>query len=80
MSRRAAKLHGRPAPAGFGTVHRRGMFLIPELAIERWLFHDGLSVNDGRLVALAPAVEEVRPPLEKQPLAEAAIDPTPSDV
>jgi hypothetical protein len=28
------------------------------LAIERWLFHDGLSVNDGRLVALAPAVEE----------------------
>ena len=34
------------------------MFLIPELAIERWLFHDGLSVNDGRLVALAPAVEE----------------------
>ena len=32
--------------------------LIPELAIERWLFHDGLSVNDGRLVALAPAVEE----------------------
>jgi len=56
------------------------MFLIPEFAIERWLFHDGLSVNDGRLVALAPAVEEVRPPLEKQPLAEAAIDPTPSDV
>jgi hypothetical protein len=39
-------------------VRRRGMFLIPELAIERWLFHDGLSVNDGRLVALAPAVEE----------------------
>jgi len=34
------------------------MFLIPELAIERWLFHDGLSVNVGRLVALAPAVEE----------------------
>ena len=34
------------------------MFVIPELAIERWLFHDGLSVNDGRLVALAPAVEE----------------------
>jgi hypothetical protein len=34
------------------------MFLIPELAIERWLFYDGLSVNDGRLVALAPAVEE----------------------
>ena len=34
------------------------MLLIPELAIERWLFHDGLSVNDGRLVALAPAVEE----------------------
>jgi hypothetical protein len=33
-------------------------FLIPELAIERWFFHDGLSVNDGRLVALAPAVEE----------------------
>jgi hypothetical protein len=35
-----------------------GMFLIPELAIERWLYHDGLSVNDGRLVALAPAVKE----------------------
>ena len=47
-----------PAAAGFGTVRRRGMFVIPELAIERWLFHDGLSVNDGRLVALAPAVEE----------------------
>jgi len=34
------------------------MFLIPEFAIERWLFHDGLSVNDSRLVALAPAVEK----------------------
>lgn len=26
--------------------------------LERWLFHDGLSVDDGRLVALAAAVEE----------------------
>jgi hypothetical protein len=34
------------------------MFLIPESAIERWLFHDGPSVDDGRLIALAPAVEE----------------------
>jgi hypothetical protein len=25
---------------------------------ERWLFHDGWSVNDGRLVALAAAVDE----------------------
>ena len=31
--------------------------LIPELAIERWLFHDGLSVNDGRRVARVPTVE-----------------------
>src|SRR5207247_8472186 len=77
MSRRAAKLHGRPAHAGFGTVRRRGMFLIPELAIERWLFHDGLSVNDGRLVALAPAAEKatgIRDRLLEE-LAPSGLDP-----